>query len=552
MRGALKAKSRLVLLLLVAVLALAATACEKPDWTDPAYLSQQIKEGDRLRALDELAKLPKEKQSQAIPALVDAYNNNQDKDKVFDLLAQLRDKQALNVYVDALRNGSSNNIKAKAATALGELKATEHIGAMMDMFKSVPNEPLRRAILSAFQEMPDPQVFPLITEILTVYDPDREPIAYHSYACDIMAEMDSTKMTDSVVQALVYGMFLDNAKGQNVYKECATAVFNAGKRATPELVKVLKGEHKQINDRFLRYSSYIQGTNEIKAADVLGLIRDPAAYDALVEVMKTQPAPPVTYGEDKRNQWLINQIQLFVYATGAMVDLGVKQGAAELEPFIKLDKKAYEPYKENIEGKALSQHDMFLAAVDGVNKLDDREHLSWLMDAAVNANMPSLKRYGDAAFVFQPRWEAARAYARLGGPAELEAYDALIAKEKDEGAKAKFQEFRPMLVVANECKDQAACYGRYLMGDKKIEAEKAGWELGRLQNGGEAELLKALGSADLDRRDAVMASLYKVGGKASIDKITEVLEAEKSRATPEFKDVHFKMKALRAYLRNKK
>jgi HEAT repeat protein len=540
------------LLLLVAALALVATACEKPDWTDPTYLSQQIKEGDRLRALDELAKLPDEKQRQAIPALVDAYNNNQDKEKVFNLLAQLRDKQALNVYVDALRNGSSNGIKAKAATALGDLKATEHIGTMMDMFKSVPNEPLRRAILEAFKNMPDAQLFPLITEILTVYDPDREPIAYHSYACDIMAEVDSSKMTDAVVQALVYGMFLDNAKGQNVYKECATAVFNAGPRATPELIKVVKGEHEKINQRFLRYSSYIQGTNEIKAVDVLGLIRDPAAYDALVEVMKTQPAPPVTYGQDKRNQWLINQIQLFVYATGAMVDLGLKKGAEELQPFLTLDKKAYEPYKENIEGKALSKHDMFLAAADGINKLDDREHLPWLLTAASSANMPSLKRYGDAAFVYQPRWEAARAYARLGGPSELEAYDKLIAKEKDEGAKKKFQEFRPMLVVANECKQQAACYGRYLTGDKKIEAEKAGWELGRLKQGGEAELLKALGSADLNRRDAVMASLYKVGGEASVKKIDEVLEEEKSRSTPEFKDVHFKMKALRAYLRNKK
>jgi HEAT repeat protein len=532
------------------VVALGAAACEKPDWTSPAYLSQQIKEGDRLRALDELAKLPREKQVEVVPALIDAYNNNLDKERAFDLLAQLRDKQALNVYVDALRNGSSNAIKGKAATALGDLKATEHIGDLLELFKSVPNEPLRRSVLEALKQMPDPQVFGLVTEILTVYDPDREPIAYHSYACDIMAEVDSKQMTDSVVQALVYGMFLDNATGQNVYKECATAVFNAGKRATPELLKVVKGEHEKVNKRFARYSSYVAGTNEIKAADVLGLIRDPAAFDDLAAFLVTKRQAPVTYTEDKKNQWLINQVQLFVYAAGALADIGLPKSADALEPFVKLDPKAYEPYQESIEGKALSQHDMFLAGADGLNTIGDRGRLPVLLEAARKADMPSLKRYGDEGFVFQPRWEAARAFARLGRGDDLEAYDKLIAEEKVEGAKAEFQKHRPMLVVAQECRDQVACYGRYLTGDKKAEAEKAAWELGRLE-GGEAELLKGLGVQDLELRRGVVNSLYRVGGKATMDKITEVLAAEKDRATPEFKDSHFKLRALRAFLRNK-
>ncbi len=540
-----------VMVCLVALMAL--VGCEKPDWNDPVFLTQQIESGDRLRALDNIAKMDKEKKAEVVPALIKAYESDQDKEKVFDLLAQVRDKRALNVYVDALRNGSSNNIKAKAATALGELKVTDHIGTMVDTFKAVPNEDLRRAILTAMVEMPNAQMFPLVTEILNEYDPDREPIAYHSYACDIMAKVDGKQMTDAVVDALVYGMFLDNAKGQNVYKECAAAVFQAGPRATPALVKVLKGKHEKINKRFLRYASYLEGTNEVKAADVLGLIRDPKAAPALVEAVTTQGAAPVTYTQDKRNQWILTQVQLYVYAAGALAEVGLPVSVETLKPFLEQDKKAYEVYKDNIEGKALARHDIFLAAADGMNTIGDRAQLPLLLKAARTADMPTLGRYAPKdpqSLISQPRWESAAAYARLGTGAELEAFDKLIADEKIEGAKKKFQEFRPMLVVAQECKTQAACYGRYLTGDDKIKAEKAAWELGRLKDA-EAELIKALGTEKLTVRKGIIASLYRAGSKKSVAAIDALLEKESSRRTPEFKDIHFKMKALRGFLNNK-
>jgi hypothetical protein len=535
----------------------ASVGCEKPDWTNPAYLSQQIESGDRLKALDELSKLDEAKQREVIPALINAYNNKQDQERVLDILVALRDPKALNVYVDALRNAPSNRMKAKAATALGDLKAVDQIGTLLDSFRNVPNEDLRRAILEAFVKMPDPQSFPLLVEILTKYDPDRDPIAYHSYACDVLAHSD--QLTDTVIPSTVYGMFLDNAKAQNVYKECAAAVFNAGFRATPELQRVVKGEHAELKQRFERYSSYVEGSNEIKAVDAMGLMHDPAAVDFLIEQIQTKREAPATYRDQKLLTWGQNRIQFFVYAVGALSDTGGGAKVVEaLVPFLTPDvapakgKPApIEPFKAMVDYDKRSKHDILLAAIDGLNANGDRSALPALELAARNGNIPELERYGNPEFVYQSRWEAARAFARLGTGADLEKFDKLIADEKVEGAKKKFQEFRPMLEIAQECKDQAACYGRYLKEGKGPKAEKAAWELGRIA-GSEDALLEGLNTPDLEVRKVVMLGLYRVGTAKGVAKIDEVLQAEVNERSDQHKDTHFKMRALRAFLKNKK
>jgi hypothetical protein len=68
--------------------------------------------------------------------------------------------------------------------------------------------------------------------------------------------------------------------------------------------------------------------------------------------------------------------------------------------------------------------------------------------------------------------------------------------------------------------------------------------------GAEGELLASLGTADLTLRKAVIKSLFRVGTKKTADKVTAQLAREKNRRAPEYKDVHFKMRALRAHARN--
>lgn len=108
-----------------------------------------------------------------------------------------------------------------------------------------------------------------------------------------------------------------------------------------------------------------------------------------------------------------------------------------------------------------------------------------------------------------------------------------------------------MLEVAKECGDQAACYGRHLKGADRLKAEKAAWQLGRLGKGAaEDELLAALDTENLELRKVIIKALFRAGSKKTADKVSAVIEAEKSRKAPEFQDIHFKMKALRAYARN--
>ncbi len=501
------------------------------------------------KAVEKIQGMPADKQKQFVGDLVTLHSSDRAPAGLFDVLVALRDPAAKPAYVAVLRDREADNRqRAKAAIALGDIQATDHIDDLATMFRKVANEDLRRSILEAFTAMPDPAAFPVLVEILQNFDPDREPIAYHAYACEVIEATPG--VTDSVGRAATYGMFLDNATNQNVYKECALAVCNAGTLATPEVVTVLQGKHGRINARFQKFPSYILGSNEVKAADVLGLLRDPKAVPPLVAVLTTKPEIPPGYRNEKLRGWAATRIQLFVYSAGALGDIGDPAAIEELAKFVVQDKKVLEPFNDLIGYDSRSRHDLALAAIDALNTIGDRSALPHLKRAIESGDIPELKAFNPS-FVYQGRWEAGRAYARLATAAQFDEYDALIAAEKVDEVKKKLQEFRPMLEVAKECGDQAACYGRHLKGADKLKAEKAAWELGRMGKGAaEDELLAHLGTENLELRKIMIKSLFRVGSKKTYAKVTEILETEKSRKAPEFQDIHFKMKALRAYARN--
>jgi HEAT repeat protein len=515
-----------------------------------ALTDANVPSATAAQAVEKIKSMPGEKQKVFVPDLVTLHSSSRAPAGLFDLLVELRDPAAKPAYVSVLRDKEADNrTRAKAAIALGDIKATDHIDDLATMFRKVANEDLRRSILEAFTAMPDPAAFPVLLEILLNFDPDREPIAYHAYACEVIEATPG--VTESVARAATYGMFLDNATNQNVYKECALAVCSAGPRATSEVVTVLLGKHTRINARFQKFPSYIKGNNEVKAADVLGLLRDPAAVDALLGIVTTKPVIPPGYRDQKLVGWASTRIQLFVYSAGALGDIGDPRAVEPLSKYVVQDKKVLEPFNDLIGYDPRSRHDIALAAIDALNTIGDRSGLPHLKRGIQVGDIPELKGFNPS-FVYQSRWEAARAYARLATGAELEDYDALIAAEKVADVKKKLVEYRPMLEVAKECGDQAACYGRYLKGTDKLKAEKAAWELGRMEKGGAAEdeLLASLGTENIELRKIIIKSLFRVGGKKTNAKVTEVLATEKSRKAPEFQDIHFKMKALRAHARN--
>ena len=533
----------------VVLVGLLAAACEQPDWKNPEYLSKQVETGDRLRALDEIARLDEEGKARTVPALINAYNNNTDKEKVFAVLAELRDKRAKSVYVDALKHAKSNRDRAKGAIALGEIQATEHIPTMVDIFRNVPNEDLRRSILEGFSAMPDAQAIPLLVEILTTYDPDREPIAYHAYACEVLAAVDQP--TDTVVKAVVFGMYLDNAKGQNVAKECSVAVASVGKLASKELLTVAAGKHEKVNQRFAKYSSYIEGTAEVNAIDALGMLHDKETVAQLMELLVARRDAPPTYRNERLLGWGQKRNEFFVATTDALGRIGYPAALEALSKFVMPSDEDLESYKAIIDYDKRMKLFMVEAAIKSVNALGDRKGLEVLATAAQKGDLPDLKGYGDDA-VFQSRWQSARAFAMLGTGDDLETWNKMVAAEKVEGMKQKFDEFRPALEAANTCKQDAACYGKLLAGGDPLKAEKAAWELGRMERGGAAEeqLFNGIESTSPEMRSIVIENLYRVATKKTADKIAEVLKKEEDRATPEFKILHVKMKGLMAYIAN--
>jgi len=548
--------ARIAFVLLLAVassgLLVTVTACEPADWTSTEYLKKQLVDGDRIKALEEMSKLPSDKQRELVPTLVDLHKQDKDADRVFAILTGLRDPAAKEVYVATLKNAPSNRDRASAAIALGDIGAKDQIPAMLEAFRAVPNQDLRRSILEAFKAMPDATELPLLQEILTKYDPDRESLAYHAFSCEIITSIG--QYDDKTIEAVVYGMYLDNATGQNVYKECATAVIAAGPLAVDPLIKALKGENEPIKTRFAKYPSFVEGPIEIKAVEVLGLIRDPRAVDPLLEeVQRVRSAPP-HYRDDKLLTFAQNRIQFFVFTTDALGNIGDPKAIEYLDRASQLEKKAIEPYQGMIDYDKRAKHDIVQGAAAAIGRIGDRDMgLPILYRIASSGDIPELAKYGSEAFAYQSRWEAASEYAFLADGSKVDDMDKLIAKEKVADVKAKFETYKGMIMVAKECGAQAACYAGYLKGADKDKAAKAALELGRLDSSPAVReaLHTALASEDLGLRLVVINALHKVGDAGTIEAIDKLLADEESRRGGEFKNIHFKVKALRAYLSNK-
>ncbi|MEO1271335.1 MAG: hypothetical protein AAFX99_24850, partial [Myxococcota bacterium] len=297
---------------------------------------------------------------------------------------------------------------------------------------------------------------------------------------------------------------------------------------------------------FAKYPTYIEGFNEIKAADRLGMLRDPAATKALLEEMTRVREMPPTYRDKKALQWGSNRLQLFVYIASALGDLKTPNLHETLKPFITGDKEALEPYNVMVDYDKRSKYQIAVGALDALNRSGDREALKTLEFAIQKANFPELKGFGDEA-VYQTRWEAAHRYAKLATGNELGTWEKLMADEKEARVKEEMTKYKPMLELARECQTKAPCYGRHLTGKDAIKAEKAAWELGRLPKGGavETELAKGLTASNKVVQEAAILSMFRVGTKASLPAV------DKAIGNTSNKDVKLKLNALKYYLKTR-
>ena len=552
------------------------SGCEQPDWDNPKYISKQLEKGnstERKLALQKLSDLPEKKKKKAVPGLVKVYEaEGPNQKKAMQMLVSMPDPAAKKAYLAEVKDNTTG-YSGGAAEALGESKATETVPQLLKLYTSTGDSDIKQAILRGFQYMPDKSMIKPLTKTLKT-SVDNNPIALHSYSCDILGDIaqKSPKAFDKEqIETLVRAHFLSNKKGQSVQRECSLAIQKLGAPAIPVLVKTHKGKNKAVNKLLMKYrndsTQFPANRAKVAATQRLTSLRAKEAIDLYLEDLKKTREVPTDLPDKFIRPWLTFEAQAIDEMVLGLGDLNAKKAQGMIEDALTGEMKetwsAVIDYRSELQlrqdaafalvriGARDAREELMEMATDGViKKLEQRAAALEKSDQA--KPMPPLQRY-------QFNWMAAKAWAHLATGEQIDELKGLIEEGKSRAKKLgeKYESFMPMLELAKKCrakgsdKKTAKCYGKAIGSEKSQVREKAAWELMHLPKKVSGPVLtEKLGTEHLGTREILTYALFHNPSKSAIAKIDKVLEKESDETAKSYKLDHYRLKLLRAWLKN--
>lgn len=552
------------------------SACDKPDWENPEYISKRLVEGDtaeRSMALDHLGNLDREEQKKTAAALNQVYLEAGPNQKdVMQILVQLRAPEAKDAYLQEVRENPTG-YAGGAAEALGSAKATEALPDLIELYKSTDSNDTKEGLMRAFRHMPDAKLVELLTETLEL-DVDNNPIALHAYSCEILgdvAEDSPEALDDAAKKALVKAMFLGNMTGQNVSRECGVAIQQLGAPAVPLLVETFEGKNEAVNtllNSYNRQPEYEFPANRVKSVSAvrLGALKADEAVDVFLEDLNsTKGLPDGITGAHAAN-YLRNEGQATSEIINALGEMGAEQAVDLLAGVVK-NEKIHDEWDEISDWSVELQLRQDAAAA--LVHLGDREAAGTLLEMAEKGQVDDMQTLAEAAARqeqpmdplerYQFNWIMAQSYLQLAGSDAADGLKQIAAasENKDPKLKEKIESFLPAAEKAAECLEndddaaKAECFGEMLADkeDKEVRL-KAAFELSRLPAAAASPVVAAnLGVDDMETREALTFAGYRVPSEELASAIDENLEKEKSKGK-DYELDHYRKKLLRAWLKN--
>jgi HEAT repeat protein len=425
---------------LSALLAVSNLACQgDPD--DPMTWAKQVKDlRTQKEALDNLARMDVEKARVAVPALIELYQDDH-RPEHLEALARYKDERAKPLMVAALDYTDDDFDRATvAAGVLGEMKAADAVPALIKgaekplPIKSRANS-ARIAALRALVKIGDKRAVPTLMKILTT-SADEQDFLLNQKAALGLAEFRDPQS----IPALEKGLFM-TGRGTQTFQECRLALVRIGQPAVEPLVQLLQEKNADVQEMAakLKFDEATPGVVPHKAAILLGDLRAKSAVPALVARL---------HQKAKGGEHLAALIALGYIATPSAVDaiLAVLKDA-KADP-----------------GERAS-------AADALYLSGDRRAVPTLLEVAKNGYVTV-----DGQKASDLRASAAIALSRIAGKETFATFKALV--DKEEAAQGQFGLALDRMLVADECGEDVACYGKKLSDPSWTRAEKAAFAIG--------------------------------------------------------------------------
>jgi HEAT repeat protein len=514
-----------LVLSLAVSLSIFSLACQG-DPADPMTWAKQLKDlRTQKEALDNIAKMDVEKARVAVPALIDLYQDDK-RPEHLEALARYKDDRTKPIMLAALDYTDDDFDRATiAAGVLGEMKAPDAVDPLIKAvekplpIKSRANS-ARIAALRALVKIGDKRAVPTLMKILTTSADDQDFLLNQKAALGLAEFRDP-----SSIPALLKGLFM-TGRGTQTFQECRLALVRIGPPAVNPLIQLLQEKNADVEDMAakLHFDEATPGVVPHKAAIVLGDLRAKSAVAPLVARL---------HSKAKGSEHLAALIALGYIATPPAVDaiLGVlKDGKAD-------------------PGERAS-------AADALYLSGDRRAVPALLEVAKTGYVTV-----DGQKASDLRASAAIALSRIAGKETFETFKAIADKEEE--AQGQFGLALDRMLVANECGEDVACYGKKLNDPSWTRAEKAAFAIGF---SGDAkagiplllDAMKPITTMTPDHypvHQAILFSLARLANKdctACFDKLDKQIERdENATRIPGARDLLGETRVTKAVIQNK-
>lgn len=513
--------------------------CKKVDPNSAEYWIGKLKGTERAAAIGKLGEM---KDPAAIDALMAAYKDGHLRYQIVAALAQIGDKKAVPVLLEALQD----NAEAKAARLAGNTLLEWKVGDHPDVYVKVVSDPqspneARLGALQLLAEFPHISAEPSLLPILAA-DPDLQPIILGGLAAEALGKLKSVNAVDE----LVFCMWKQDARGRHAVAQCRLAINRVGKPALDAVVTTLERKNRKVEKYARKYKFDKGGLIEAKAAELLGDLADPKAIDALIAALdRTDEMPPsIQQDPQKAQRFAMASTQKTISIANALAAIGDDRAVDALLAVAGNNERILQ------ERIAAVQQLAFLGsqkAAAGLQKLLDHEPnqydpnahglmteyalaLANLLDGSDEKALGKLQKSLESIVTRFEAWKA---------NSEKEITDAKTDREKNsikpwlgmyDERKKRFQKVQAKAAAIAECKSDAACWGRKLSDEDDAVQLTAAY---RLAQGDKAtalpELRKHVGHTDLTLRNIVLFGVGRIGDASVIPALEAAKAADEER-----------------------
>jgi HEAT repeat protein len=499
---------------LMVLLAAGSLAACLGDPSDPQTWIKKLDGAERGQAIDKLVKLYETAgertqkglavRNAAVPALAAAYEKDDKRLELLEALKKFEDRRADPVMRKALDfiPGVNETHARIAAEVLGEHKDKEAAGLIMKGLAKISGSgpdptTTRRIFIIALGKIGDPKAIPTLTEIAgqQLSMDSIKPIAAAASALGELRHADA-------VPVLVHLALTTAPPISNI---AAVALCKIGAPAAELLEKVLKGEAPEVVKK-------AEGQKGFNTEDLL-----PASAATLGWVGEKSSVPALVARLTEKDT-----LGVKIRATAAPA-LGIIGDPAAVEPLAAvLETSGYFDDEERI--------------AFALGMLGDKKALPALFKAM---KMGFVKDGDGKRVAHALRWQAAAALSRMIGDEEAGQYEALAEAEKDAETKKFFDEQKPRIAAAKECKSDVGCWQKKLKDKDWMVQERAFYALAHIGDKKAVDsVLAELGTRDEKVRLAVILALDRLADKSCaqcIPKLTAQIDSD--RTDSKFKSV---------------